>query len=934
EYACLSALSRVFLMRIRKLENVRELFCANEYPESFTGQEAIRILYSILDSIPEAYCVRIANALMKAVPPVFSPIHYSQKSIIQGTVYNSTDEYYTITEDMTENDVPVGIFTTLLDCYSYNCQPGRGGCYSPKCPNKPEVFSAEFEDEEKSSRLQSEQSITRHVHAQSAWAQRVSQTLLDSIPKKERERQEAINEMVYSEVVYNKDLETLAEVIIEPLLRKQIMSSKKKEGFITEVFGNYKELMDVSSTLMNDLLDLQQRYQHECVPMIGDVLIGHFAYFEDPFSKYCPHVSLSEYLVKEEEHNNPEFAKFIAHTEKNKRMRRLAFRHFLLVPVTRLQRYPLLLEAIIKKTEKDHADYTYLVKCQEMVKAVAKKSDNLAERFKQRVQILDINDNISFKQNEATDLQLTDPQRKLYYKGDMKRRNTGSIDVPDKSDIHIFVFDHILLLTKMRKSNTGDEYRVWKRPIPLQMLHMSNVSNGVVSNVSTTGSDLFNPTPASRGLLLTGSSASYMQTATGISQTSSPISLMPVTLHHLGLKGGTYSLFCTLSEKQKLKSAIDDATAALKKKLGNDVYEVNVLDDVSFRYSGGGAKTTTRVSCTAPFVNNIDKKENLVIGTDTGVYFKSIGSVKIEHVLNGINVTQIHVLEEHHILLVLADKTLKAYPLDLLKPSLDTKAQARLGQEIGQHIHFFQVGICSGKLLVVYKKKKNTSSIFTALEPLYDLSDPKNQKYITQTRTFMLGHRSNHAWFKKYKEFYIGTEASNLHFLKSKLLIVCDRGFEIIDPENLSVGGRDIPDKGDPQFNFLDRQTEPIKPLAMYRVHDKFLLCYSKFAFYINNRNGSLVQRGPQKLPIVCDWEGHPDNIVFQYPYVIAFDPQFIEIRHVETGALSQIIAGEQIRVTYYQTSGDTTIIQGCMTHSKRSDLQVIFSLVLSTKNN
>jgi hypothetical protein len=376
------------------------------------------------------------------------------------------------------------------------------------------------------------------------------------------------------------------------------MSPKKKEGFITEVFGNYKELMDVSSALMNDLLDLQQRYHLECVPMIGDVLIGHFAYFEDPFSKYCPHVSLSEYLVKGEEHNNPEFAKFIAHTEKNKRMRRLAFRHFLLVPVTRLQRYPLLLEAIIKKTEKSHPDYTYLVKCQEMVKAVAKKSDNLAEMFKQRVEILEINDNISFKQNEATDLQLTDPQRKLYYKGDMKRRNTGSIDVPDKSNIYLFVFDHIVLLTKMRKSNTGDDYRVWKRSIPLQMLHMSSVFTS--TSASTTGSDLFNPTSASRGLLLTGSSSAYMHTATTTSL-SSPVSLVPVTLHHLGLKGGTYSLFCSVSEKQRLKNAIDDATATLKKKLGNDVYEINILDDVSFRYSGGGAKGTARVSCTAPF---------------------------------------------------------------------------------------------------------------------------------------------------------------------------------------------------------------------------------------------------------------------------------------------------------------------------------------------
>lgn len=41
EYAYLSVLSKAFMRRIRGLENVRELFCANEYPESFTGQEAI-----------------------------------------------------------------------------------------------------------------------------------------------------------------------------------------------------------------------------------------------------------------------------------------------------------------------------------------------------------------------------------------------------------------------------------------------------------------------------------------------------------------------------------------------------------------------------------------------------------------------------------------------------------------------------------------------------------------------------------------------------------------------------------------------------------------------------------------------------------------------------------------------------------------------------
>lgn len=44
-YAFLSVLGKAFVRRVRGLENVRELFCANEYPESFTGQEAIVTRY-------------------------------------------------------------------------------------------------------------------------------------------------------------------------------------------------------------------------------------------------------------------------------------------------------------------------------------------------------------------------------------------------------------------------------------------------------------------------------------------------------------------------------------------------------------------------------------------------------------------------------------------------------------------------------------------------------------------------------------------------------------------------------------------------------------------------------------------------------------------------------------------------------------------------
>lgn len=46
-----------------------------------------------------------------------------------------------------------------------------------------------------------------------------------------------------------------------------------------------------------------------------------------------------------------------------------------------------------------------------------------------------------------------------------------------------------------------------------------------------------------------------------------------------------------------------------------------------------------------------------------------------------------------------------------------------------------------------------------------------------------------------------------------------------------------------------------------------------------------------------------------RYPYVLAFEPTFVEIRHVETGLMSQVIQGNNLRLLFADTppSGTST---------------------------
>lgn len=43
------------------------------------------------------------------------------------------------------------------------------------------------------------------------------------------------------------------------------------------------------------------------------------------------------------------------------------------------------------------------------------------------------------------------------------------------------------------------------------------------------------------------------------------------------------------------------------------------------------------------------------------------------------------------------------------------------------------------------------------------------------------------------------------------------------------------------------------------------------------------------------------------YPYVLAFEPTFVEIRHVESGSMAQIIQGNNLRLLFADTPPSTT---------------------------
>lgn len=143
-----------------------------------------------------------------------------------------------------------------------------------------------------------------------------------------------------------------------------------------------------------------------------------------------------------------------------------------------------------------------------------------------------------------------------------------------------------------------------------------------------------------------------------------------------------------------------------------------------------------------------------------------------------------------------------------------------------------------------------------------------------------------------FKEFYIPSESTSIHFLKSKLCVGCSKGFEVVSLETLET--QSLLDPADTSLELFQR--ENVKPIAIYRLNGEFLLNYSDFSFFVN-RNGWRARPDWQ-----IAWEGQPTSFALSYPFILAFEPSFIEIRNVETGGLVHIVTGKNIRMLHEST--------------------------------
>lgn len=81
------------------------------------------------------------------------------------------------------------------------------------------------------------------------------------------------------------------------------------------------------------------------------------------------------------------------------------------------------------------------------------------------------------------------------------------------------------------------------------------------------------------------------------------------------------------------------------------------------------------------------------------------------------------------------------------------------------------------------------------------------------------------------------------------------------------------------------------------------LTIFSEFGLYVDKHGESSRAMG------TIEWEGTAEHVALHPPYILLFDSRFIEIRHLETGRLCQIIPGNDIHCLWDGRGLSTNIV-------------------------
>ncbi|XP_071809005.1 rho guanine nucleotide exchange factor 3-like [Asterias amurensis] len=294
------------------------------------------------------------------------------------------------------------------------------------------------------------------------WSETVNSNINEGLTKRQIKRQEAIYELFRGELDMVDDLRLIMKTYRDSMRSLSMLSEQELET----IFGRLEDLQPLHQDLISELN--KQRSADGTTDTVGKVLLDWLPTLTNVYTAYCAN-QLAAKVLLDEKRQDKKVHDFLERCLESPFSRRLDLWNFLDVPRRRLVKYTLLIQKIQELTPNDHPDKSYLAQALKVAEGVIQEVDRRTGEMKCRHYI----DHFVYLR-DSQEHPLIAEQKSLLCGGVLKNIKGRGMK------LHVFLFEDILVVTRIATRNDKKKYQVYETPIPVRHMQLENLEDGEV----------------------------------------------------------------------------------------------------------------------------------------------------------------------------------------------------------------------------------------------------------------------------------------------------------------------------------------------------------------------------------------------------------------------------------------------------------------------
>eukprot|EP01102_Stenamoeba_stenopodia_P003758 TRINITY_DN1390_c0_g1_i1.p1 TRINITY_DN1390_c0_g1~~TRINITY_DN1390_c0_g1_i1.p1 ORF type:complete len:1021 (+),score=227.99 TRINITY_DN1390_c0_g1_i1:133-3195(+) len=246
-------------------------------------------------------------------------------------------------------------------------------------------------------------------------------------------RARVAREILETEKVYVDSLKTVVKLFLRPLKN----ACRHPDGLVNEkqckqIFSNIEVILNYNTKLLVDLEKRVHQWSHQ--QLLGDIFLM-ITHFLKTYTEYVTNYDTAIQTLRECR-SDPRFIKFLDEISHHPEVQKQQLSSFLIKPIQRIPRYEMLLNDLVKHTQKDHPDYKNLASAAVRIHEVAVYVEAKKNEAEAVCKVLEVQSRIGGKcPNFVT------PTRRFIREGVLMNDK--------KKEMMFFLFNDVLVVSKI-----------------------------------------------------------------------------------------------------------------------------------------------------------------------------------------------------------------------------------------------------------------------------------------------------------------------------------------------------------------------------------------------------------------------------------------------------------------------------------------------------